>query len=234
MHLCSVSSSFANKKDVPFDILQIFQLNLLNTVQLFGSLGLLGVCFVESSCFSSGSKENKAVLLALLKPKVGPWKKKKKVLLGRVWRLAFMKQLEMKHTALILSSCSWSCCTFRKFIIRWLYPQCFPCSSLYNQQFIFLSLEKKTQQQNPQLQRKKRGRKYKQEWLEICLIASSPCKKRINQMLSFLHIPANFCWSIALFYHSSFPLCCTSFLFTVFIFPVNFFFSLASRAPSFL
>lgn len=59
-----------------FDILQIFQLNLLNTVQLFGSLGLLGVCFVESSCFGSGSKENKAVLLALLKPKAGPWKKK--------------------------------------------------------------------------------------------------------------------------------------------------------------
>lgn len=143
MHLCSVSSSFANKKDVPFDILQIFQLNLLNTVQLFGSLGLLGVCFVESSCFSSSSKENKAILLALLKPKVGPWKKKINVLLGRVWRLAFMKQLEMKHTALILSSCSWSCCTFRKFIIRWLYPQCFPCSSLYNQQFIFLSLGKK-------------------------------------------------------------------------------------------
>lgn len=76
MHLCSVSSSFANEKDIPFDILQIFQLNLLNTVQLFGSLGLLGVCFVESSCFSSGSKENKAVLPALLKPKVGPWKKK--------------------------------------------------------------------------------------------------------------------------------------------------------------
>lgn len=168
MHLCSASCSFANKKDVPFDILQIFQLNLLNTVQLFGSLGLFGVCFVESSCFSSGSKENKAVLLVLLKPKVGPWKKKN-VLLGGVWRLAFMKQLEMKHTALILSSCSWSCCTFRKFIIRWLYPQCFPCSTLYNQQFIFLSLGKNTpttknQQQNPQLQRKKRGRKYKQEW----------------------------------------------------------------------
>lgn len=90
-----------------------------------------------------------------------------------------MKQLEMKHTALILSSCSWSCCTFRKFIIRWLYPQCFPCSTLYNQQFIFLSLKKKTQQQqNPQLQRKKRGRKYKQEWLKICFIASSPCKKK--------------------------------------------------------
>lgn len=59
-----------------FDILQIFQLNLLSTVQLFGSLGLLGVCFVESSCFSSGSKENKAVLLALLKPKAGPREKK--------------------------------------------------------------------------------------------------------------------------------------------------------------
>lgn len=75
MHLCSVSTSFANEKDVPFDIFQIFQLNLLNTVQLFGSFGLLGVCFVGSSCFHSGSKENKAVLLALLKPKV---KKKKK------------------------------------------------------------------------------------------------------------------------------------------------------------
>lgn len=135
-----------------------------------------------------------------------------------------MKQLEMKHTALILSSCSWSCCTFRKFIIRWLYPQCFPCSTLYNQQFIFLSLKKKTQQQqNPQLQRKKRGRKYKQKWLKICFIASSPWKKKKNQMLSFLCIPANFCWSTALFYHRSFPLCCISFLFTVFIFPVIFF-----------
>lgn len=145
-----------------------------------------------------------------------------------------MKQLEMKHTAVILSSCSWSCCTFRKFIIRWLYPQCFPCSTLYNQQFIFLSLGKntpttKTNNKTHNYKEKRGGENTSRN--EICIMDSFPCKKRINQMLSFLHIPANFCWSIALFYHSSFPLCCISFLFTVFIFPLIFSFPLPVMHP---
>lgn len=147
-----------------------------------------------------------------------------------------MKQLEMKHTALILSSCSWSCCTFRKFIIRWLYPQCFPCSTLYNQQFIFLSLKKKTQQQqNPQLQRKKRGRKYKQEWLKICLIASCPCKKKKKircchfcayQQTSADPLP----FSITEVFLCAVSPSSSQYLF----FQLFFFFSLACHAPAFL
>lgn len=116
-----------------------------------------------------------------------------------------MKQLEMKHTMLILSSCSWSCCTLRKFIIRWLYPQCFPCSSLCYLSS-FLPLKNKQQQRKAYKGRSggenasRNNFKYA-EWL---LPAAK--KKKKNQMLSFLHTAANLSCSIALFYHSIFPI----------------------------
>lgn len=131
----------------------------------------------------------------------------------------------MKHTALILSSCSWSCCTFRKFIIRWLYPQCFPCSTLYNQQSIFFLVFKKKKR----LQRKKWGRKHKQELLKMCLIVSSHCKEKKSDVISahtskllLIHCP---------FQSQHFPLCHISFLFTAFILPVIFSFSLSVMHP---
>lgn len=118
-----------------------------------------------------------------------------------------MKQLEMKHTMLILSSCSWSCCTLRKFIIRWLYPQCFPCSSLCYLSS-FLPLKNKQQQQRKAYKGRSGGEnasrnnfKYA-EWL----LPAAKKKKKKNQMLSFLHTAANLSCSIALFYHSIFPI----------------------------
>lgn len=97
-----------------------------------------------------------------------------------------MKQLEMKHTMLILSSCSWSCCTLRKFIIRWLYPQCFPCSSLCYLSS-FLPLKNKQQQQRKAYKGRSGGENASRnnfKYAEWLLPAAKKKKKKSDAVIS--------------------------------------------------
>ena len=106
-------------------------LTVLNTFASSRSMGSIGQFFsLQETCFASfqtichlfKNKEQHHTIHFVKTYNRSQGKCALEILHGFV----FVEQLEVRPTVLITSSCCWSNCTFRKFIIRWLYPLSFP------------------------------------------------------------------------------------------------------------